>query len=117
MNTTSLYAYLQSKAHVVEDFPFGDDVLVLKVGGKMFAAMNLEETPSRINLKCDPERALLLREEHQDILPGYHMNKKHWNTVVLTGDVPSDLVRRMIDESYDLVVASLTRKKREELGL
>lgn len=89
----------------------------MKVGGKMFAALNLNELPLRFNVKCDPERAIQLREEHEDILPGYHMNKKHWNTVVLNGNLPTSLVREMIDHSYALVVSSLTRKKKEELGI
>lgn len=83
----------------------------------MFAALNLNELPLRFNVKCDPERAIQLREEHEDILPGYHMNKKHWNTVVLNGNLPTSLVREMIDHSYALVVSSLTRKKKEELGI
>ncbi len=117
MNTSSLYAYLRQKAHVTEGFPFGENTLVLKVGGKIFAIVNLEEVPTRINLKCDPERAVELREEYDDIIPGYHMNKRHWNTVVLSGEIPSKLIKELIDHSYALVVSSLPRKTKEELGL
>ncbi len=99
-----------------ETTPFGPEVLVYKVGGKMFAATQPDEVPSRMNLKCDPDRAISLRDQHEGILPGYHMNKKHWNTIVLDGSVPADLVRTMIEESYELVVAGMTRRQREELG-
>ena len=92
--------------------PFGPDVLVYKVGGKMFALAVPDEFPSRINLKCDPERALLLREEYDAVLPGYHMNKRHWNTVVLDGSLPAKLVGDLIEHSYGLVVASLPKALR-----
>ena len=98
-----------------EATPFGPDVLVYKVAGKMFALAVPEDVPARMNLKCDPERALELRDQYEGITPGYHMSKKHWNTVAMDGSVPDDLVREMIQESYDLVVAGLTRKAREGL--
>lgn len=97
-----------------ENFPFGEQTLVFKVGGKIFALTNIDQFES-INLKCDPERAVELREQFEEIRPGYHMNKKHWNTVVTDGDVPDTLLREMILESYELVKASLPAKVREAL--
>lgn len=99
-----------------ETTPFGPDVLVYKVAGKMFALGVPEDVPARMNLKCDPDRAMDLRDRYDGITPGYHMNKRHWNTVLLDGSVPGDLVREMIGESYQLVVNGLTRKQRESLG-
>ena len=101
---------------VTEETPFGPEVLVYKVGGKMFATLGMDEEVARMNLKCDPDRALELREEHEGILPGYHMSKKHWNTLVLDGSLPGALVVELIDHSYELVFAGLPRKVREELG-
>lgn len=98
-----------------ETTPFGPDVLVYKVGGKMFALTSPDEHPPRVNLKCDPERALELRDRYEDIVPGYHMNKRHWNTVVLGGRLPTALVRELITHSYELVVASLPAKTRSAL--
>ena len=98
-----------------ETTPFGPDVLVYKVAGKMFALAVPEDVPPRMNLKCDPGRAMELRDRFEGITPGYHMNKRHWNTVLLNGSVPADLVREMITASYQLVVQGLTRKQRESL--
>lgn len=98
-----------------ETQPFGPGVLVYKVAGKMFALTVPEDYPPRVNLKCDPERARELRDEHEAILPGYHMNKRHWNTVVLDGTVPARLVRELVRHSYDLVVAGLPAKARRGL--
>lgn len=95
-----------------ETTPFGPDVLVYKVGGKMFALTVPDDFPSRMNLKCDPDRAARLREDHEAVLPGYHMNKKHWNTVLLDGSLPTSLIHELIRHSYDLVVASLPKKQR-----
>jgi predicted DNA-binding protein (MmcQ/YjbR family) len=106
-----------SKPGAEETTPFGPDVLVYKVGGKMFALTVPDDFPARINLKCDPERSVMLREEHAAITPGYHMNKRHWNTVVLDNSLPSKLVRELIDHSYELVVASLPKAERAKLGL
>ncbi len=98
-----------------ESTPFGEDVLVYRVGGKMFALMGIDRLPHQVNLKCDPERALDLREEYPDgVLPGYHMSKVHWNSVVLA-EVPRGLVTDLCQHSWDLVVAGLTRKARAEL--
>ncbi len=100
---------------VSEETPFGPDVLVYKVRSKMFATLGFEDEIGRMNLKCDPDRAIELRDEYPAILPGYHMSKKHWNTVVLDGSVSSSLIREMIENSYRLVVAGLPAKVRAEL--
>jgi predicted DNA-binding protein (MmcQ/YjbR family) len=107
--------YLLSREATTEETPFGPDALVYKVGGKMFAILGLKDDIGQLNLKCDPERAIDLRLEHESILPGYHMNKKHWNTLVLDGTLKPALVRELIDHSYELVVASLPKKTREAL--
>lgn len=101
---------------VEESFPFDEVVLVFKVGGKMFALADVDYFES-INLKCDPEKAIELREQFPAVQPGYHMNKSHWNTIVMDGSVPDALVREWILDSYDLIVASLPKKKRLEYGL
>jgi predicted DNA-binding protein (MmcQ/YjbR family) len=98
-----------------ETIPFGPDVLVYKVGGKMFATAGLSDDVGRMNLKCDPERAADLRERYDAILPGYHMNKRHWNTIVFDGSLAPSLVRELIDMSYRLVVQGLPKKMRERL--
>ena len=104
-------AYCLSKANVTEGTPFGEDTLVFKVGGKIFALASLDEVPPRVNLKCDPERALDLRDRYEEVQPGYHMNKKHWNTIELDGGIPEAELRWMIDHSYELVTARLPRRK------
>jgi predicted DNA-binding protein (MmcQ/YjbR family) len=103
--------YCLTKPQATEGTPFGEDVLVFKVAGKIFALASLDRVPPRVNLKCDPDEALDLRDRYEEVTPGYHMNKKHWNTVVLGGRIPDAEVRRMIDHSYDLVVASLPKKR------
>lgn len=113
MDLPDVIACFLAKPGAEETTPFGPDVLVYKVGGKMFGLTAPEEFPSRINLKCDPERSIGLREEYEAIIPGYHMNKRHWNTLILDGSLPASLVRELIDHSYDLVVASLPKKWRE----
>ncbi len=112
MTFEELRAYLLSKPEAVEDFPFDTTTLVLKVAGKMFAALGINDEPLRINLKSDPLTAEVLRQRYAAVLPGYHMNKRHWNTVVLDGSVPEKELREMIDESYRLVVAGLPKAKR-----
>jgi predicted DNA-binding protein (MmcQ/YjbR family) len=102
-----------AKPAVTESTPFGEDVLVFKVADKIFALASLDEVPPTANLKCDPDWALELRDRYEDVQPGYHMNKKHWNTVNLGGEIPLNELRRMIDHSYEMVVASLSRKARE----
>jgi predicted DNA-binding protein (MmcQ/YjbR family) len=106
MTLGELLDYALSKPETEETLPFGPDVLVLKTNGKMFLLVPLEVDPLRFNAKCDPERAVLLREEYVGILPGYHMDKKHWNTVLLDGSIPTSLVRELIDHSYELVRGS-----------
>jgi len=108
-------SYCLSKKGVTEEFPFGENILVFKVMGKMFTATDMDEFES-INLKCDPETGVLLREQYPSVLPGYHMNKKHWITVLMDGAISDKLVRGWIDASYDLVVASLSRRIRSDLS-
>ena len=114
MDLPDSIVHFLSKPGAGETTPFGPDVLVYKVGGKMFALTSPDEFPARINLKCDPERAAMLRDEYDSIIPGYHMNKRHWNTLVLDGSLPTKLVRELIDHSYRLVVASLPKSQRPE---
>jgi predicted DNA-binding protein (MmcQ/YjbR family) len=100
----------------VEDFPFTPDTSVFKVLGKMFALTSLDARPLTVNLKCDPEDAIRLRAEHPDVIvPGWHMNKRHWNTVTVDGRLPDRLVRELVEDSYDLVVAGLPRAERLRL--
>jgi predicted DNA-binding protein (MmcQ/YjbR family) len=103
MDIESIRAYCLSKPDAEEALPFGPDVLVFKVKGKIFLLLPLDTVPLRFNVKCDPERAVELREQYAAVLPGYHMNKKHWNTVVADGSIASQLLRNWIDDSYDLV--------------
>jgi predicted DNA-binding protein (MmcQ/YjbR family) len=105
MTLDQLLDYALSKSEVEESLPFGPDVLVLKTNGKMFLLIPLDTDPLRFNAKCDPERAEQLREEYVGIRPGYHMNKKLWNTILLDGSVPWVLVRELIDHSYELIRA------------
>ena len=103
--------YCLSKTAATESTPFGDDVLVFKVSGKMFAVAALDELPATANLKCDPDLALELRDRFEQVRPGYHMNKKHWNTVEIDSGIPDAELRRMVDHSYDLVVRGLPKIK------
>lgn len=103
MDIESLQQYCLSKPGAEETLPFGPDTLVYKVNGKVFLLVGLDQDPLRFNVKCDPEIAIELREEHACVLPGFHMNKKHWNTIVIDGSVPSKTLREWIDWSYDLV--------------
>ena len=100
-----------------ETTPFGPEVLVYKVAGKMFAATNPDSVPSEVNLKCDPDRALELRDLYAAVKPGWHMNKKHWNTVILNGSIPKGEIERMIDHSYGLIVKGLKKREREGLEI
>ncbi len=117
MNIESLRDYCLSKPGAEETLPFGPDTLVYKVGGKVFLLTGLDEEELRFNVKCEPGKALELREEFPCVLPGFHMNKKHWNTIVVDGSVSSSLLKQWIDDSYALVVQSLAKKTRSELGL
>lgn len=116
MNIETLREYCISKKGVTESFPFDENTLVFKVMNKMFALTNIEGDLS-VNLKCDPEKAIALREEYDAVLPGYHMNKKHWNTVKIDGSIPAGLIEAWIDDSYTLIVNTLTKKLKEELKL
>jgi predicted DNA-binding protein (MmcQ/YjbR family) len=107
--------YCLAKRGATESTPFGETVVVFKVGGKMFALAALDEVPTTVNLKCDPDRALELRDRYEQVRPGYHMNKKHWNTVELGSGIPNAEIRNMIDQSYDLVVQSLPKRERDRL--
>jgi predicted DNA-binding protein (MmcQ/YjbR family) len=104
MNVDVMREYCLAKGTMVtEGFPFGEDHLVFKVQNKMFLLLSLEDHPQTMNVKCDPVRAIELRERYEAVRPGYHMNKKHWNTVVLDGSIPPKEIREMIDHSFDLV--------------
>lgn len=116
MSVEELREYCLKKKGVEESFPFDNETLVFKVGGKLFALMSLEANPTRVNLKCDPDDAIELRETHSYILPGYHMNKTHWNTVICDGRISKHLLYRLIDHSYELVFNSLTKKQKSEIG-
>ncbi|MFZ5941461.1 MAG: MmcQ/YjbR family DNA-binding protein [Bacteroidota bacterium] len=114
MNIEEIRDYCLGKPGVSESFPFGEGTLVFKVMGKMFLLASLDGDRS-VNLKCDPEKALSLREHYSSVLPGYHMNKKYWNTVLLDGSVSRTELLEWIDHSYELVVAGLPGKTREQL--
>lgn len=116
MKLAAVRRYITSKPGAWEDTPFGPDVLVPKVGKKMFAIVAWKTDPLRISLKGDPFLNEILREEWDAVSPGYHLNKKHWNTIVLDGSVPTKNTKDWIDASYDLVVASLTKKERVVLS-
>ncbi len=115
MNIELFRNYCLSKKGVTEEFPFDETTLVFKVMGKMFALTGLDRVPFKVNLKCDPERAIELRESYPEIIPGYHMSKKHWNTVTFEGGLSSDLLLELTDHSYELVVNGLTKKLKAEL--
>lgn len=116
MYLDDFYEYCLAKNGVTEHFPFDKDTLVFKVGSKMFALSSLteweKETPA-VNLKCDPIKAIDLREQYEGIEPGWHMSKVHWNTIKINEDVPDNLLKELIDHSYELVFASLPKKERE----
>ncbi len=116
MDINDILVYCSEKPGAEETFPFDASTLVLKVCGKMFALIGLDSLPLSINLKCDPEWAVKLRNEYAEITPGYHMNKKHWNTVIIDeGNLSNELIFRMIDHSYHLVVDTLSKSKRSLL--
>jgi predicted DNA-binding protein (MmcQ/YjbR family) len=116
MNFDLLNKYLLSKKATTSGYPFDDTTLVFKVINKIFALIAEDETPLRINLKCDPDEAQILRGMHKSIIPGYHMNKEHWNTIILDGNLPDELIYKMIDDSYNLVLKGLTKADRKKLG-
>jgi len=111
MDLTQFREYCLTKAGASEGTPFGSDVLVFKVGGKMFALAALDDVPPTVNLKCEPDVALDLRDRYEQVSPGYHMNKKHWNTIEIGTGIPDAELRKMIDHSYDLVARRLPKFK------
>jgi predicted DNA-binding protein (MmcQ/YjbR family) len=116
MDLETIRKYCLEKKSVAESFPFGETTLVFKVRGKIFLLIGLDNFPLQFNVKCDPEKAEELREEYSSVIPAFHMNKKHWNTVILNGQIPLKQIREMIDESYQLVVRSLPVTERKKLG-
>jgi len=116
MNIEEFYAYCLQKKGVSEHFPFDEQTLVFKIGTKIFALTDVTSFRS-INLKCNPEKAIELREEYAAVQPGYHMNKKHWNTIILFSDLDDQLIKELIDHSYILVLNSLPKKMRDEIAL
>ena len=115
MDLESLRNYCLSKKSASEDMPFGEDTLVFRVLGKIFALTSLDTEGCRVNLKCNPDYAIELREKFEDIQPGYHMNKKHWNTVNCENGLDSALIKSLIDHSYELIVQSMTKAQRDLL--
>jgi predicted DNA-binding protein (MmcQ/YjbR family) len=114
MNIEEFRDYCLSLKGVEEKFPFGENVLVFYVGGKMFCLTDIASF-DMINVKCDPDKAVILREKYPDVIPGYHMNKKHWNSIAMTGTIPNKLIKEWIRDSYELVIQGLPKKLRESL--
>lgn len=110
MNSKVLYTYCLTKPGAVEDYPFGPEVIVFKIASKIFALMSRRGGQDILSLKCDPIYSELLRKHYSSITPGYHLNKRHWNTLVLDGSIPVQEIRKLIDHSYDLVYKSLPSK-------
>ncbi len=108
--------YCLSKPMVTEEFPFDQTTLVFKVCGKMFALTGIETPEFKVNLKCDPDWAISLREEYESIIAGFHMNKKHWNTVKVDGSFSDDFFKKLIDQSYELVTKGLSKKNQDQLN-
>jgi len=115
MNIENITHYCLSKKGAIEDFPFDEETLVFKVGGKMFALIPLEKIPLQINLKCEPEKAIELREVYENVQPGWHMSKKYWNTVTVNGNLRWSELKEWIEHSYDEVVKGLSKKEKEML--
>lgn len=117
MNVEEITDYCLSLPNVTSDFPFDDTTMVFRVGQKIFALVSLDSHPPRINLKCDPDKAIELREQYEGVQPGYHMNKKHWNTVYCDDfNLPQKVIKELILHSFDLVFKSLTKAAREHLN-
>ncbi|NIJ46571.1 putative DNA-binding protein (MmcQ/YjbR family) [Wenyingzhuangia heitensis] len=116
MNIEELRIYCVEKKEVTESFPFDTSTLVFKVADKMFALIGLDRMPHAVNLKCNPDKAIGLRESYQAVTSAYHMSKKHWNTITLEDDMDAKEIKQWIDHSYNLVVNGLTKKKQRELG-
>lgn len=116
MNSEEIRFYCIQKKAVEESFPFGEDTLVFKVGGKIFLLLSLTSSPVQFNVKSDPEKAVELRERYHCVVPGYHMSKKHWNTVICDGSAKELLIKEWIDDSYNLVFDGLTKKIKAEIA-
>ena len=115
MNIETISDYCRKKKGVTEDFPFDEDTLAIRVMNKIFLLASLEKIPLQINLKCDPEYAVELRERYDSVQPGFHMNKSHWNTVLIDGSIPNSELKEMIDHSYEQVVKGLKKADKEKL--
>ena len=115
MNLGAVLEHCRMKKGVTEDFPFDEETLTVRVGGRIFLLTDIRSEPLRVNLKCDPLTALDLRDEFDSVTPGYHMNKVHWNTVIIDGSIPDDRVLWMIDHSYDQVIRKLRKADRESI--
>jgi predicted DNA-binding protein (MmcQ/YjbR family) len=115
MDAAGLRAWCLEQTGAVEDFPFGPETSVFKVSGKMFALTQLERTPLEVSVKCEPDLAVGLRDSYSAIRPGYHLNKRHWNTITLDGTLADQLVKDLVQDSYDLIVSALPARVREEL--
>jgi predicted DNA-binding protein (MmcQ/YjbR family) len=116
VDAVELRRWCLAQSGAIEDFPFGANVSVFKVAGKMFALSMLERAPLEVSVKCEPDLAVELRDSYSAIRPGYHLNKRHWNTITLDRSLPDQLVRDLIEDSYDLVVSALPKRTREQLG-
>jgi predicted DNA-binding protein (MmcQ/YjbR family) len=116
MDAAGLRAWCLRQPGAIEDFPFGPEHSVFKVSGKMFALSALERTPLEVSVKCEPELAVALRNTYSAIRPGYHLNKRHWNTITLDGSISDRLVCDLVEDSYDLVVSALPARVRQQLG-
>lgn len=117
MNIETFRGFCLTLPYTTEDMPFGEDFLVFRIANRIFALMNLNRVPMSVSLKCDPERAIELREQYPDkIVAGYHLNKKHWNTILLES-LPEVLIKEMVQHSYNQVLVKVTKKEREALGV
>jgi predicted DNA-binding protein (MmcQ/YjbR family) len=116
MNVEAIREYCLSKNGAEEDYPFDEFTLVIKVAGKMFVLIALDSIPLQLNLKCDPEKAIELREQYENVIPGWHMNKKYWNTIILEGSIRWDELKHWIDHSYDEVVKKLKKSELKRLN-
>src|SRR3954471_11076371 len=116
MDAGELRRWCLAQPGAIEDFPFGPEHSVFKVAGKMFALSAVGRTPLEVSVKCEPDMAVGLRNSYDAIRPGYHLNKRHWNTITIDGSLPDQLVRDLIEDSYDLVVSALPKRTREQLG-
>ena len=116
MHASELRAWCLRQSGAVEEFPFGPETSVFKVAGKIFALSALDRTPLQVSVKCEPDLAVALRDSYPAIRPGYHLNKRHWNTVTLDGSLTDQVVRDLIEDSYDLIVSALPKRVQEQLG-